>query len=221
MNLQVFFESVTGKVAAVMMIVGLLALVFFTAPKKEGGNSDKIRTLAVCAVLMALTFIANNYLRLYRMPQGGSITLFSMMFMFLIGYIFGPRTGILAGLAYGVLDFLLSVWAIHPIQILLDYPLAFAMLGLGGILRNKKHGLYTGYALGVFGRYITVVLAGFLFYSANAPEGFSVAVYVFGYNLIYIGAEALLSLGVMAVPAVRNTIQKIAQFYNPKKADTV
>ena len=96
--LQLFFESVPGQITTVAVIFILLLLVMRTNKK-----TNDVSVLVKTAVLLAVTFVLNN-VTLFRMPHGGSITAFSMFALFLVGYLFGPRQGILAGLAYGLMD---------------------------------------------------------------------------------------------------------------------
>ena len=71
----------------------------------------KIKELIVCAMAMALGFIA-SYIKIFVMPFGGAVTLFSMFFVCLIGYWYGLKAGILGGFAYGVLQFLQEPYAV-------------------------------------------------------------------------------------------------------------
>ena len=150
--LQSFFESIAGQITTVIVIFLLLVLVMRTNEKK-----NDVSVLVKTSILLAIAFVLNHII-LLKMPQGGSITAFSMFAIFLAAYLFGPRQGILAGMAYGLLDLVLNPYVVHPMQIFLDYPLAFGAIGIGGLLRNKKFGIITGYLLGVLGRYLVVVV---------------------------------------------------------------
>ncbi len=157
--------------------------------------------------MLAVAFVL-NHITLFRMPQGGSITAFSMFAIFLVSYLFGPRQGILAGMAFGLLDLILNPYVIHPIQILLDYPLAFGAIGIGGLLRNKKNGMITGYLLGVVGRYLVVVLSGIIFWGMYAAEGFNAVSWSFFYNMTYILPEVIATIAILMIPQVRNLFDR-------------
>ena len=87
---------------------------------------------------MALAYIA-SYIRLIpKMPYGGSVTLFSMLFICLIGYWYGVRAGIMTGLAYGILQFIQEPYVLSLFQVCCDYVLAFAGLGLAGLFSKSK-----------------------------------------------------------------------------------
>lgn len=200
--LQSFFESVTGQIATTAIIFLLLVLVMRTNEKK-----NDVSVLVKTAILLAVTFVL-NHITLFKMPQGGSITAFSMFALFLVSYLFGPRQGILAGMAYGLLDLVLNPYVIHPIQILLDYPLAFGAIGIGGLLRNQRYGMIVGYLAGVLGRYLVVVLSGIIFWGMYAAEGFNAVSWSFFYNMTYILPEAIATVVILMIPQVRNLFDR-------------
>jgi thiamine transporter len=175
-------------------------------------RGDKIpvaKTLAISAILMALS-VALGALTLFRMPQGGSVTPFSMLPIFLAAYYFGVPRGILVGVGAGLLNLLLFPFIVHPVQVLLDYPMAFGALAIGGVLRNrKKIGMIGGYLLGVFCRYIVAVASGVIFFSAYAPENFNGLTWSLWYNLTYLSVEAAMTVAVLLVPMVRTTLEKL------------
>lgn len=168
--------------------------------------NQRVKQLTFCALCIALG-VVTSYIKFASLPFGGSITLFSMLFVALPGYLFGVRTGILTGVAYGILQFLVDPYIAAPIQLLLDYPLAFGALGLSGVFRGKKYGLTAGYLLGVFGRYVFHVISGYVFFAAYAPEGMNPLLYTLGYNLTYLVPEAVVTVIVLSIPAVRRSLQ--------------
>ena len=50
----------------------------------------------------------------------------------------GPKVGITTGVIYGIIQFIILPYAIDPIQVLLDYPLAFGVLGLAGFFQKTQ-----------------------------------------------------------------------------------
>ena len=72
-----------------------------------------------------------------------------------------------------------------------------------GFFCNKKNGLITGYIVGVLGRYFFAILSGVIFFGMYAPETMSPLVYSATYNGGYLGAEAAMTLVLLAIPAVR------------------
>ena len=125
--LQSFFKSLKGQITVTVIIALLLFGIMVITGKNE--KKSKTKALTYSAIMIAIAF-ALNQITLFKMPQGGSVTPFSMLIVILIAYYFGPRQGIMAGMVFGLLDLLINPYAIHPVQILLDYPLAFGALGL-------------------------------------------------------------------------------------------
>ena len=121
---------VTWGVIAALLIFGIV-LFAITKDKKRW----TARMLANAALCIALATVL-SFVRLYKMPQGGSITPASMLPLFLFAYAYGVGPGMLVGAAYGLVQFLQDAYFVHPIELLLDYPLAFAMLGLSGLAAN-------------------------------------------------------------------------------------
>ena len=121
--MQVFFESTTGKVAVAAVIIILLLLI------SMGGKEKKtdIRALTVSALMIALAIVL-GMIKLFSMPQGGSVTLFSILPIVVCGYLLGTRRGIMAGFCVGLLNLIFGPSVIHPVQLLLDYPIAFGAL---------------------------------------------------------------------------------------------
>lgn len=194
--LQSFFESVLGQITTVVVIFLLLVLTM-----KLSGKKNDVSIMVKTAILLAVTFVLNQ-ITLFRMPQGGSITAFGMLALFLISYMFGARQGIIAGMAYGLLDLIISPSVIHPIQIFMDYPLAFGAIGIGGLLRKQNFGIIKGYILGIIGRYIVVVLSGIIFWGMYAPEGFNAVSWSLFYNMTYMLPEAVLTVVILFIPQV-------------------
>jgi len=196
------------------VVVALLMFAALIAVAALGEHHKKLSTkqLVFSAVAIALAFVTSN-IKLFRMPMGGSITLFSMFFITLIGYWYGPVVGILTGISYGLLQMIIDPYIVSLPQILVDYPLAFGALGISGFFRNRKHSLITGYIAGVLGRYIFAVLSGVIFFGMYAPETMSPLTYSLAYNGGYLGVEAVLTIVVLLIPAVHaglNNIRSLA-----------
>ena len=132
-------------------------------------RNKNVSYLVLCAVLIALS-IGLNQIKLLHLPYGGSITLLSMLAATLCGYFCGPKWGLSSGLALGLLNLAIGGYVIHPVQLLLDYILAFAALGLTGLADHlpKKWGLYAAMILAAVGRALCATLAGIFFWQ-SAP----------------------------------------------------
>ncbi len=204
MDLQSFFDSAIGQITVIAVIVILFGVILYSGK----GKAVDTKAVAVSAVLVALSIILNQ-LVLFRMPQGGSITAFSMVPIVLCAYFFGVRRGLMAGMCVGLIDLIFSPYVIHPVQLLLDYPLAFGALALGGIFAARKNGLIKGYIFGVFCRYICAVLSGVIFFGAYAPEGFSALTWSLWYNLTYLAVEGVITVILLCIPQVKGLFDRL------------
>jgi len=190
-----------------------LMLLFLLAACRLSGNKKRMQTKALVfsATAIALAMIT-SFLKLFEAPMGGSVTLFSMLFICCIGYWYGLKTGIMAGLAYGLLQLISDPYIISLPQMITDYPLAFGALGLSGLFRNQRYGLMKGYLAGVLGRYFFAFLSGLIFFGSYAEgSGMSAPVYSLAYNGSYLGCEAAVTLVVLAIPAVQKAFARVKE----------
>ena len=129
-----------------------------------------------------------------QLPQGGSITLETLPILFM-AFWGGWRLGVLTGLLDGILQLVFGAFIFHPIQVILDYPLPFALLGLAGCFPNHVR-------LGIVGAAIlrgcSHFVSGCVFFGQYAPEGTPVYIYAALYNASFVIPEAL--IGVFAIP---------------------
>lgn len=199
---------------AVILIAVLVAAAVFAA--KSGGKKEKkmaTKQLVFCAMAIALATVT-SMLKIFSFPFGGSVTLFSMLFICLIGYVYGPAAGILTGVAYGILQFLIEPYVLTPVQVLVDYPLAFGALGLAGFFCNEKYGLIKGYILGIVGRYVFAVISGWIFFGEYAWEGWGALPYSMAYNACYIFAEGAVTVIILLIPAVSKALKEVKVMAN-------
>ena len=205
---QSFSEiSLTTWAILAGLIIGGIVLFIIARNKRKWTT----RMMANASLCIALAFLL-SYVKLYEMPQGGSVTLASMLPIFMFSYAYGVAPGLMIGFAYGLLQFVQGGWFVHPIQFLLDYPLAFAALGLSGFFHDKKNGLITGYLAGTFGRFLFHEISGFIFYTTYVDtfKGNLAALWAStAYNLSYILPEIIITLVLLAIPAVRNALAKV------------
>lgn len=154
--------------------------------------------IAIMAALgYALSFIKFGGL----WAQGGSISLV-MVPIILLAFRRGWKAGMVAGLLIGILKLLLGGTLIHPIQIILDYPLPYAAIGLAGLFTLKPtYSLLQKTAVAALGiglaaaiRLLCHFISGVVWFGQWAPEGMPVATYSFFYNLSYLLPETVISL---------------------------
>lgn len=167
-----------------------------------------VKQLVFCAMSIALGTVLSE-IKIIDFPWGGSATLLSMLVICLPGYLFGLGAGLMTSVAYGVLQLLINPYVLFPMQLVLDYLLAFGALGLSGLFAGAKRGLLKGYLVGILGRYVFTVLSGWIFFAEYAWEGWPVLPYSLVYNGIYIFAEGAITTAVLLVPAVSNGIAAV------------
>lgn len=196
---------------AALILVGLLCMglaVYIVRCSKKGGRRITTRQLMFSAMAMALATVT-SMIKLFDAPMGGSVTLCSMLFVVLIGYWYGPKVGVLTGVAYGILQLIIDPYILSLPQMLVDYPLAFGALGISGFFSNSKGGLQKGYLLGIFGRWVFAFLSGYIFFYYYAWEGWNPAAYSAVYNLSYIGIEGAITLVLISLPPMRSALQSV------------
>jgi thiamine transporter len=183
-----------------LSILLLLAIVFFFG-KKEKREFDS-KSLTYAAICIAMSF-ALSFLRIVRLPQGGSITPASLLPLMLYAYMFGVRKGVFAGFIYGLLQAFQDPALLHPAQFLLDYPVAFAWIGLAGVFSQSKtlsklpqSQFALGAALAGIGRFLMHFLSGTFAFGVFAPEGTPVALYSFVYQAGYVLPDLVIAIAV-------------------------
>ena len=181
----------------------------------ETKNSMNTKSLVYGALCLALSF-ALSYVKLFSMPMGGSVTLCSMLPLMAYAYRFGVPKGLLAGLAYGLLQLLQKPEIVHPLQLILDYPLAFMMLGFAGLMRSRADAdtskawrLPAGIVVGGLLRMACHIVTGAVFFGAYAPEGVNAWWYSLLYNGGYLSVDTVVCAAVACIPPVRKVVSKL------------
>ena len=139
-------------------------------------KNSRIRMLCECAILLALA-VALSYVKLFTLPFDGSITLLSMLPIAIAAIRFGVGQGLFVAFAYSWFQILqggVFAWGLTPVMLigslLLDYILAFTVLGLAGIFKKKGvWGMISGIALVCALRFLIHFLAGIILW-ANFAE---------------------------------------------------
>ena len=200
---------------AVTIIVGIA--VFAAAVFFSGRGSEKkhmpVKHMVFCAMALALAYLT-SYIRIFKFPWGGSITLCSMLFIVLVANWYGVKTGVSVGLAYGILQFIQDPYVLSFFQVCCDYILAFAVLGLAGVFAKSRNGLVKGYILAVIARGAFHALGGYLYWMDYMPDSFPkalVSVYPIVYNYSYLLAEGVITLIVISIPAVAKGLKRVRQ----------
>ena len=162
-----------------------------------------VRALCEGAVLVAAAQLL-DYIKLWRMPWGGSVTL-AMMPLVLYAVRWGLGRALAAGFSFGILQFLLGGGvSIGWQSILGDYLLAYTAVGLAGVMRGKKGGVYGGTLLGSLGRFLVAWVVGATLWADYMPEAFfgmtmtSPWAYSLLYNLAYMLPNTAIALVIFA-----------------------
>lgn len=157
-----------------------------------------VRMVAEIGVMLALSTVLAQ-VRLFHAPYGGSVTLASMVPLLYLAFRWGPGVGILAGAAEGLIHLAIDPEVVHPIQLILDYPLAFGLVGLAGFFPRRP---MLGTTAGLVARFLSHLISGVFWWASYTPPDFiqrygagaGVWLYSFAYNGAYMGPELVISL---------------------------
>ena len=160
---------------------------------------SNLRSLCEGAIMVTIAQIL-SYIKLWEMPWGGSIVL-AMVPIILYSVRWGLGKGLLAGFVFGVLQFMFDGgFAIGWQSIVGDYLLAFTVLGLAGVMKGKKFGVFFGTLIGGTARFLVHYVVGATVWAAYMPEEFSGMtmtspwIYSLLYNIAYMGPNIIITL---------------------------
>ena len=190
-------SAATWGVIVALLLVGII--VFAVSKDKKRWTARMLANGALCIALATVL----SFVTLYKMPQGGTITLASMLPIFLFSYAYGVGPGMLVGAAYGFVQFLQGgLYFVHPIELLL-------LAGLANKF-SDKWGMIPGIILGTFGRFVCAFLSGMIFFGMYAPEGQNLVVYSIVYNGLYLVPEAIICIVLALIPQIRQLAKRLA-----------
>lgn len=167
-----------------------------------------VKFLVESGVMIALASVL-SFVKVYSAPYGGSVTAGSMIPIILIALRWGTIPGLLTGVAYGLVQSVIEVHFAHPVQYILDYPLAFGLLGMAGLYKDVFKGKFKSLKLdyftmglsvfiAIFGRFIAHLLAGVVFWKSFAGD-MNPWVYSTLYNAGYLVPELIISIIIMSL----------------------
>ncbi|MBQ2711795.1 MAG: energy-coupled thiamine transporter ThiT [Clostridia bacterium] len=217
------FDIELPSVIALFALLALIVILFVIASKRKTANLDS-RAIVYAAISASLSFVL-SYVKL-DFAYGGSITFASCLPLLLYAYAFGPVRGLLAGLVYGLLQFIQAPYAYHAIQVILDYPLPFMGIFLGGIFRKMDSGegfkgLYLALACYIFWRLVCHTGSGIYFYnqgwiaqlpffdSVEASQNLGAFIYSVCYNAFYLIPDGIVAAVALAVLHKSNWLKRI------------
>ena len=180
---------VIWSLAILVVLIVVLNLMFRKGSAKSQMSTRFITEVGITAALAIGLWL----IKVFEMPNGGSISLEALPILFL-AYKRGYKEGVFAGLVAGIIQLLVTGFKYHPVQLVLDYPLALMCLGLAGLFTSKVKntktiimGTFTGFVL----KLLCHTVSGVVFFAEYAPAGMNVWLYSSGYNVTFIGPEFL------------------------------
>lgn len=148
------------------------------------------RVLAEMAIFTALATVLSTII-VYPLPQGGSITLASMVPIIWLAIRRGPKVGLTTAVIYGCIQFSMLPYAIDPIQVLLDYMLAFGVLGVAGFFPKWPA---VGAAVGVSLRFVMSFISGAVYWAPIYAPNVDPLIYSAVYNGSYMLPELVITV---------------------------
>jgi len=168
----------------------------------------KTNNITKGAIMVALATVL-SYIKVYTLPNGGSITAASMVPIIIIALTCDFKTAIMTSLTYSVIQMMIGFYP-PPTQdfisfmivIFCDYVIAFGALGLAGIFAkpfgNKRIGAVFATVMVTFIRFVCHYISGITIWASYAPEGTPVWLYSLTYNGSYMLVEGIISVIVIA-----------------------
>lgn len=169
----------------------------------------KTKKLTLSAIMVALATVL-SFISVYRLANGGSVTLASMVPIIVVSYLYDAKWSVITSLVYAVIQMMIGFYPpptndviSYFLVVMLDYVIAFGCLGLAGIFfkmfgKGKVAVAISG-AIVVFMRFICHFLSGIIIWGVWAPEGQSVYLYSFFYNGSYMGLELIITVVVLTL----------------------
>jgi thiamine transporter len=195
------FAEAPKHPTAIFAVIGLVILAIVLVKIRKVRLTTNVITNVGVALALGTVL---KMVKFYQLPNGGSATLGSMVPILLIALFYGSEIGLLTGLLFGLLDFILGPYILHPVQVLFDYPLAFTALGIAGFFKDKsKFQMLLGVVLAISTRFLFHFISGIVFYGSYAEPGQTAVAYSFLYNLSYIGPEAILCIIILAILPIK------------------
>lgn len=190
-NLPANASEIFKHPLSLVTLIGCIAILAVLIKAKKIEITTQLITRIGIALALATVL---KVFRLYHFPQGGSVTLGSMVPILIIAFMYGPLVGFLTGFLYGIITLFMDPYILHPVQVLFDYPLPFLALGLAGFFKKNK---LLGTSVAVFGRFVCHFISGVAFFGSFAPDGMSPVVYSFLVNGSLVGIEGIICLVIL------------------------
>lgn len=198
-KLEDVFKNPTSLIGLLALLILIIALIRFKKIKIDTSMLARIGiAIAIACVLQIL--------RIYHFPMGGSITLGGMIPLLIISFIYGPEVGMLTGFVYGLLNLFLDPYILHPVQVLLDYPLPSIAIGLAGYFKDKP---LLGTFIAFLVKFICHFISGVVFFGQyGADYGMNSYVYSLAVNGPMVGIEALICIILIRIIPIKKIIRR-------------
>ena len=161
---------------------------------KSGMKLKNIKVVTECGMLLAVA-MALSWFKLYQLPSGGSVSLATLP-LFIIAARHGAVTGVVCGMLMGLLSLIRQPFIVHPLQFVLDYPLAYGAMGLAGIIKwTGGIRVAVAVSLSYLVRLHFHVITGALFFITDAENMTAALIGSYIYNLSFLVPETLICVG--------------------------
>lgn len=216
-------------IASAAVLIAVITIYLLRRPKNQptvNVNTKKPSATIILvhgALCIAMSFVL-SYFKLFSMPTGGSITLASMLPLMVYANRYGVKFGIMAGAVYGLLQYVQSPQMFHWIQLLVDYPIAFGLIGLGGLTKGDNN-LVFSVLIGGTARFLAHLFTGIVFFGTYIMigEGAETAMSFgemlstnfgvsFIYNAPYMFADIAICAVIALLPPFRSAIRKALKY---------
>ena len=214
--MDTLIKSMTELLAQPASLFTLLAVLIFILGYLQMRRIHFTTGMLINVALMLALTIVLHQLRLFHMPQGGSITLGAMVPLLFLTYRYGAGIGCLAGFLYGMINLMQDAFIVHPLQVLFDYPLPYMALAIAAAVPGR---LYVGAALAFSARFLCHYISGVVFFGSYAPPDMSPYLYSLVFNATYLVPEAIICLvilRILPVPRLLTAMDQRTPLYGAK-----
>ena len=180
-----------------------------------------------CILIFGLAVLCSS-IKVLVLPQGGSLTYFGLLILWLMTFIYGPRYGLIASVIFGFVRLGITYLTgeyINPNiwSIILEYPMAHGLFCLGGFLSEpgkktdltiaeneaiqvEPYKLRMGYVIGVAAMLVCYVISAELFYPPYREGFWNNLIYNIIYDSSYLLIEGFFSVLLLCIPQVTQAI---------------
>lgn len=207
-NFLLFADATEVINILTIVVLALLIVICLVVCVTNKKNPQTTKSIVYGGACVAASFVL-SFIKI-SMNYGGSITLASMLPLFIYCYVFGVGKGLVVGVVYGLLQFIQGPYFLTVPQFLLDYILPFAGICLAGVFKKvmpEKGAIFCGAVLFSILRLAFHIGSGIIWFGMDSvvdtlplfgsTEAMGAFVYSFLYNAIYMVPETIILLAVL------------------------